>query len=99
MLTDTSKDLLVTCFETNLRESHEVLFNHASNVNGIRPETHARTEFGIFLPVLPSHGTQKTFLAQCTANTLFSMKSDVVRRETQSQTIESPNSDSESKGS
>ena len=40
MLTDTPKDLLVTCCETNLRESHDILFNQASNVNCTTPETH-----------------------------------------------------------
>ena len=45
MLTDTPKDLLVTRCGTNLRESHEILFNQASNVNGTRPETHARADF------------------------------------------------------
>ena len=101
MLTNTPKDLLVTCRETNLCESPEILFNQASNVNGTRPETHARAEFSIFLPVLPSHGTQvtETFLAHSTANTVFSMNSEVIRRETQRQTKESPNSHSESKGS
>ena len=44
-LTDTPKDLLVTCCETNLRESHEILCNQASNVNGTRPDTHARVDF------------------------------------------------------
>ena len=39
------KDLLVACCETNLRESHEISSNQASDVNGTRPETHARVDF------------------------------------------------------
>ena len=42
MVTDTPKDLLVACRETNLRESHEMLFNQASNANGTE---HARVDF------------------------------------------------------
>ena len=56
ILTDTPKDVLVTCCEINLRESHEMLFNQASDVNGTRPQTHARAESSSSLPVLPSHG-------------------------------------------
>ena len=59
------KDLLATCCETNLRESHEILFNQASNVNNTRPETHAREEFSNSLPVLPNHGTQVTSTLDC----------------------------------
>ena len=56
MLTDTPKDLLVTYWETNLRESHEILFNQASNVNGTRAETHARADFMRSLSTV-SYGT------------------------------------------
>ena len=31
--------------ETNLRESHKISSNQASDANGTRPETHARVDF------------------------------------------------------
>ena len=37
MLADTPNDLLVTCCETNLRESPEIWFDQASSVNGTKP--------------------------------------------------------------
>ena len=70
-----------------LRVSHEILFNQASNVNGIRHETHARAEFSTSFPVLPSHGTQVTSTLDCIVPRIryFSIMSDAVRRETQVQ--------------
>ena len=81
------KDLLVACCETHLRESHKISFNQASNVNGTRPETHARAEFSTSLPALPSHGTQVTSTLDCIVPRIqyFSIMSDVIRRETQIQ--------------
>ena len=79
------KDLLVACCEANPRKSHEISFNQASNVNGTRPETHARAEFSTSLPALPSHGTQVTSILDCIVPRIqyFSIMSDVVRTETQ----------------
>ena len=80
----TQKDLLIACCETNLRESHEISFNQASNVNSTRPETQARAEFSLSLPVLPSHGTQVTSILDCIVPRIqhFSIMPDVVRRKT-----------------
>ena len=65
---------MVGCCETNLRESHEIPSNQASNENGTRPETHAREEFSSSLPVLPSHGTHNLELYS-TSNTVFNINS------------------------
>ena len=59
MLTDTPKDLLVACCETNLRESHDILVNQDSNVNGAGTQTHARADFMSSLSTV-SYGTQVT---------------------------------------
>ena len=85
MLTDTPKDLLVTCCETNLREPHEILSNQASNVNDTRPETHARADFMSSLSTA-SYGTSgDRNLGTLVLSTVFSIMSDVARLKTQIQ--------------